>query len=151
LAIKQDGSTKGKGAFSNPWEKEGPNIFKFHKNPSTTVCIEAVTTYLANGVPLEETIKNCRDVRKFLSVRKVSGGAKDSNGFLGKAVRWYYRKDERGSFGYAKRNAKVSKSDGAKALMELPDKLPGDINYKWYVAECYSMLNDVGYLQRTLF
>ncbi|MGH7239029.1 MAG: hypothetical protein ACREHG_03075, partial [Candidatus Saccharimonadales bacterium] len=87
LAIKQDGSTKGKGAFANPWEKEGPNIFKFHKNPQTTVCIEAVTTYLANGVPLEETIKNCRDVRKFISVRKVSGGAKDSNGFLGKAVR----------------------------------------------------------------
>jgi hypothetical protein len=29
-------------------------------------------------------------------------------------------------------------------LMTLPDSLPDDVDYPWYVAEAVSLLNDVG-------
>lgn len=152
IALKEEGESKGKGAYANHWQKDEPNIFQFHKNPTTTICIEAVTELLDKGTPTIETVKACRDIRKFLSVRTVSGGAKDSSDvYLGKAVRWYYAKDEKGALAYSKRKAKVGKSDGAKPIMELPDALPDDIFYGWYEAECQRILNDLGYLQRSLF
>lgn len=153
LAIKTDGSVKGKGLYNNPWEKEGPNIFKLHKNPNTTIVIEAVIAQLRDGTPLEETIKACRDIRKFISVRKVTGGANDSDGeYLGKAIRWYYCKDTHGaSLGYKTSKNKVPKSEGSKPLMELPDEFPDDINYDWYIQEAEIVLIDIGYSQQTLF
>ena len=152
IALKEDGSSKGKGVYANHWTSDEPNIFKFHKNPTCTVCIEAVIARLADGTPLSDTIRACTDIRKFVAVRTVRGGANDRHGYLGKAVRFYYAVDETNStLQYAKRKAKVSKSDGAKALMELPERLPGDINYGWYINEAEVMLGELGYLQRGLF
>lgn len=153
VAIKDNGEVKSKGQYSNPWEKDGPNIFKLHKNPSTTIVIDAVIARLREGTPLEDTIKACRDIRKFIAVRKVTGGANDSDGeYLGKAIRWYYATDQhRATIGYKTSSNKVPKSEGAKPLMELPDELPDDINYDWYVQEAEIVLIDIGYSQQTLF
>lgn len=153
LAIKEDGSVKGKGLYNNPWEKPGRNVFKLHKNPSTTVVIEAVIGLLRDGVPVEHTIEACQDVRKFVSVRAVTGGAKQAGGdYLGKTVRWYYARDARAhQMNYKKSGNKVPKSEGSKPLMELPATLPGDINYDRYIMEARAMLADLGYAQRSLF
>ena len=49
--------------------------------------------FLRDGVPIRETIDNCSDIRKFITIRQVNGGAIDQHGnYLGKAVRWYYAK-----------------------------------------------------------
>lgn len=45
------------------------------KNPSDQIVSEAVTNFLDKGVPIAETILRCRDVRKFLRVKRVTGGA----------------------------------------------------------------------------
>ena len=66
---------KGKGAFANPWKHSEDKSDWLHKNPQTTICIEAIEDYLTTGTPIEDTIYRCRDVRKFVSVRKVKGGA----------------------------------------------------------------------------
>lgn len=121
------------------------------KNPTHTICIEAVIALLEKGTPLQETIHSCQDIRKFLVVRAVSGGAVDQNGYLGKAVRFYYAKGPKANLSYAKRKAKVSKSDGAKALMTLPATLPDDIDYSRYIAECHNILNEIGWLHKCLF
>jgi hypothetical protein len=121
------------------------------KNPTHTICIEAVLAHLEHGAPIEQTIRACTDIRKFLVVRAVAGGAVDADGYLGKAVRFYYAKGPKGSLSYAKRKAKVSKSDGAKQLMELPKEFPNDVDYMRYLAECHAILNEIGWLQRRLF
>jgi DNA polymerase elongation subunit (family B) len=153
IAIKLDGKVKGKGLYSNPWESKGPNIFKFHKNPSTTIVIEAMIALLRDNIPLAVTVRACRDITKFIAVRSVTGGANKENGvYLGKAVRWYYATEGRGKvLNYAKSGNKVPKTDGAKPLMELPDEFPSDVNYDWYIAEAMAALNSIGYGQRTLW
>jgi hypothetical protein len=56
-------------------------LFRLHKNPVTTVCIEAVEALLTKNIPIEDTIRSCKDIRKFISVRKVKGGAVKVHGY----------------------------------------------------------------------
>jgi DNA polymerase elongation subunit (family B) len=154
IAIKADGKVKGKGLYSCPWNgvTEGPPVFKLQKNPSTTIVIEAVIALLRDGTPLEDTIRNCTDITKFVAVRTVTGGASQNGVYIGKVVRWYYSRDSGQSvINYRKSGYKVPKSDDSKPLMELPDAFPSDVNYDWYIAEARNVLNNIGYGQRTLF
>ena len=152
IAIKTDGKVKGKGLYANPWEVAGANVFKLQKNPSTTIVIEAVTALLKDGTPLEETIQASTDIRKFVAVRTVTGGANQGGEYVGKVVRWYYSRDARNSvMNYKKSGNKVPKSDGSKSLMELPEVFPTDVNFDWYIAEARAALHNIGYGQRTLF
>ena len=66
VALKEKGGYKGKGAFSEP---------SISKNPQTAICVEAACAWLEYGTPVAETIMRCRDVRKFVTVRTVRGGA----------------------------------------------------------------------------
>lgn len=85
IAIKQtfkDGQwvetpdgTKNKGAYNNPWSSKKNMAERLHKNPTTTICVEAVEQYLMNATPIDHTIRGDKDVRKFLTVRSVKGGA----------------------------------------------------------------------------
>lgn len=73
VAVKLDGKIKGKGDYGNPWaEKDIRGIFM--KSPARTVCVEAVHAYLSKGTPVEETIAECRDIRKFVLCQSVNGG-----------------------------------------------------------------------------
>lgn len=67
--------TKCKGAYANPWNDPKNLAMRLHKNPTTTVCVEAVEAMLIKGVPLDHTIRAETDIRKFVTVRSVKGGA----------------------------------------------------------------------------
>ena len=54
---------------------------------------------------------------------------------LGKAISWYHSTATMTAIHYAKNNNKVPKSDGAKPVMNYPDKLPSDIDYQFYIQE----------------
>jgi DNA polymerase elongation subunit (family B) len=136
IAVKPDGSTKLKGAYANGG---------LQKNTTNEICVEAVIAFLVEDVPIETTINTCADVRKFITVRQVKGGAVYESEYLGKAVRWYYAQSEKRFISYQTNGNKVPRSDGARPLMQLPDSLPHDINYQWYIDEARSILNDVGY------
>ena len=133
IAVKENG-VKGKGAYA---------IGGLMKNPSNNICVEAVMDYLTKDIAIEETIKSCDDVTKFLTVRKVTGGAIFKGDLIGGAIRYYHSVDGE-VITYKKNGNKVPKSDGCKPLMDLPDSLPLDIDWQWYVENAYSLLNDLG-------
>lgn len=139
IAVKTNGSAKLKGAYA---------MAGLMKNPVNEICTEAVVLYLTLGVPLDFTIRRCKDVRKFLTVRACTGGAVKGDVFLGKAVRWYYAAGETGTINYRKNGNIVAKSLGAKPLMTLGGEFPQDIDYEWYIREAESILEDIGAIPR---
>lgn len=63
---KGDEPLKVKGSFARAG---------LSKNPTSEICIEAIEGLLVHGTPLEVTVRNCKDITKFVSVRTVKGGA----------------------------------------------------------------------------
>jgi hypothetical protein len=150
IAVKMDGKTKTKGAYC---ERGSAHNSVLSKNPEHLICSDAAQAFLAKGTPIEETVRNCRDVRRFVSVRQVTGGgvkvwSPDHVEFLGKTIRWYYGVDVPGEIVYAKNGNKVPKTDGARPLMELPadNAVPPDVDYDWYIAFAQRILVEVGAL-----
>lgn len=144
LAFKRDGEVKRKGAYA-----VSEAVGSGWPAPSNEICTTAVVAFLRDGIPLERTIRECTDIRQFVSIRRVNGGAVDADGTpLGKAVRWYYAKGVEGGLRYATNGNLVPDTEGARSCMELPDKLPGDIDYDWYVNKCKRMLLDIGWGSR---
>jgi hypothetical protein len=70
IAIKPSGEVKCKGAYAPP----DPGASGW-PNPTGGICVTAIIQYLQHGIDLEETIRKCRDIREFLYVRTVKGGA----------------------------------------------------------------------------
>lgn len=196
FAIKLDGTAKRKGEYSTAGLIE-------KKNPDAEICADAVAEFLSKGTPILYTVAACRDIRKFVKIQKVAGGAvklwgegprknalvremepvliangwtkaglKWTNGgrkwtkgeqltdavtaykscfdlqrpeYLGKVVRFYYGTHSPGSIIYNTNGNTVGLSYGAQPCMILPDELPGDIDYRWYLESCEKMLRDVGY------
>lgn len=136
VAIKTDGTWKAKGAYAPAG---------LAKNPTNEVCAEAVRKYLVDGTSVEDSLTGCTDIRKFLTLRQVNGGAVDQAGnFLGRAARWYYSTEVVGPIRYKVNGYTVARSEAARALMTLPDSIPADLDRAWYVREAYSILSDVG-------
>lgn len=135
---------KSKGALS---ERGSALNSVLSKNPETLICTDALLAYLVDGTPIEKTVRECRDFRRFVAVKNVKGGGEKNGEFLGKVVRWYYPKNETSYIAYVLSGNKVQKTDGARPVMDLPDALPEDINYDWYIEEAKSLLYDVGYLK----
>lgn len=137
IAVMEDKSDfKGKGIFAKPDLK---------KNPQSRICIDAIGELLLHNKPIAETIRACDDITKFITVRAVKGGAVKDGVFLGKAIRWYYSTQAQGEIVYAKSGNKVPKSDGAAPLMLLPQQLPEDVDYDYYVREANSILRAMGH------
>lgn len=132
---------KSKGAFADP--RVIPNILKV--NPANEISTDAVKLFLSKGIPLEETIKSCTDVTKFVTIRTVNGGALYEGKLVGKAIRWYYGKHEMDCMRYKTSGNKVPRSDGAVPLMELPNSIPDDMDFDWYINESNAILKNVGY------
>lgn len=67
--------------------------------------------------------------------------------YLGKVIRWYYGNNAPGPIIYNISGNQVSLSYGAQPCMTLPDELPVDIDYDWYLAKCEDILKDIGYTE----
>jgi len=137
LAIKGDGTHKGKGIFAET---------SLTKSPQADVCINAVIGNITTGVAIDDAIRGCDDVRQFLSVRQVKGGAEQDKKYLGKVVRWVYTYNG-STINYVKNGNKVPKSDGSKPVMTIYDTLNWSeiIDLQKYTDEAYDILHSVGY------
>lgn len=141
IAVKKGGGFKVKGAYS---ERGSAGDSVLSKNPESLICNDAVVKFLTEGIPVAETIYNCRDIRRFVSVRTVKGGAVKDGEYLGKAIRWYYSTEISGEIVYALTGNKVPKSDNARPCMELPAEFPHDLNFAHYEREALAILREIG-------
>jgi hypothetical protein len=140
IAVKEDGSATLKGSYA----KTG-----LQKNPTNQICVDAVIALLTTGAPIETTIRSCCDIRRFVTVRNVSGGAVKDGVYLGKSIRWYYREGEESEIVYANNGNTVPRSMGACPLMDLPKEFPSDVDFGWYEREANRILIDIGYSQKS--
>jgi hypothetical protein len=67
IAIKSQGEPKRKGEYAKSGLIE-------KKNPDVEICGEAVAAFLKDGIPIVYTVAACKDIRKFVTVRAVTGG-----------------------------------------------------------------------------
>ena len=152
IAVKPDGKAKLKGPISNPWAVNDVRGMLM-KNPAMTIVTDAVVALITKGTSLEETIYGCTDIKKMVTVVNVKGGGTWGGEYLGKVVRYYWAhggepilyKEPHPTTGNFK---KVSKSEGCRPLMDLPDEFPSDVDYDRYVAAAREVLMDIGYDDR---
>ena len=143
FAVKLDGSVKKKGPWAEVGSQSGTQL---DTNPQILICTDAVEALLSKGTPIEQTIRECQNFTRFVTVRQAKApGAHWKGEYLGKVLRWYYAKGETGCIQTVAHNSKVADSDGAKPAMDLPEVLPDDIDYGWYERKCKEMLEDIGY------
>ena len=131
IAITTDNKIKTKGVFANTG---------LNKNPSFPIIQKAVIAYFNRMTPPEQTVRDCTDVTDFLCVRTVKGGAQYRGAVLGKVVRWYRSWLSAETINYATNGNKVPLSDASVPLMDLPDTLPADIDYEWYIDEARKLI-----------
>jgi hypothetical protein len=140
FAIKTNGKVKRKGCFK---------VGGLMKNVDRPIVYTSVINYLKNGTSIEDTVNGCADPSQFVSIRKVTGGAKWNGEEIGKAIRYYASTE---SFfidpciHYVLNGNKVPKSTGCRPLMEMGGSVPGDINYQVYIDEAKKLLREVGYV-----
>lgn len=156
IAIKADGTAKRKGALANHWNPKSPDYDPVReglkKNPQMTICSDAVLAFLQHGMPIEETIRGCQDIREFVTVIKADGGATWREGYLGKVVRYYWSTAgdpiiKVKAHPTTGNRPKVPKTDGCRPIMTLPDdySVPADLDYRRYIEEAQSILANIGY------
>jgi hypothetical protein len=136
IALKTDGSVKTKGEY-------GSGLL-LHKNPYQAICSRAVIDHLLFDADIAATITECQDIRQFLCVRSVKGGATYHGDPIGKVVRWYYSTQEEEALLYKTNGYLVPKSLHARPCVVLPDAIPEDLDRQYYITEAYSMLADLG-------
>lgn len=138
IAVMLNGKTKGKGVFAAP---------SLGKNPDCQIVYDAVAARIAGNVPIERTIRKCDDIRRFVTIRRVTGGALWRGENIGKAIRYYYASSVPSDevIRYVKNGNKVPLSEGTRPLMQLPDEFPDDVNYDVYLAAANKLLSEVGY------
>lgn len=135
IAIKTNGDVKLKGAYAES---------SIAKNPVNMVCTEAVVAYLTKGVSIEDTIKNNSDIRNFITLRNVKGGAVKDGEYLGKTVRYYHSNSTNTAIIYANSGNLVPMSNNCRPLQKLPKAIPVDLDWQWYINEAYRILKDIG-------
>lgn len=118
------------------------DVYPLKWNPTCEVCQEALIEYLATGRPIEDYVRSCTDMRKFVEVKNVTGGGVKDGVYLGKAVRWYYSTECPGEIVYAKNGYAVARTEGARPCMDLPETLPPDLDFAYYVERAMAMLGD---------
>jgi len=154
IAIKEDGKAKHKGPG---WtgRHDGDMRMQLMKNPSMEIVRLAVGKYLSDGTPIEDTIRAGRDVRDFVTVVQAQGGGTWKGSYLGKVVRYYWSTDGeeilyKNPHPTTGNYKKVSKTDGCRPLMELPDDhaVPADVDYSAYIVAAKELLMDIGFDRR---
>ena len=144
IACKTDGTFKLKGAYAEP-----EPVASSWPSPHNQICITAACDFLEHGIPIDMTIKSCGDIRQFIEVRNVAGGATWRGEYLGRAVRWYKAIGGEPIF-YKKENKKaghnkVAGTDGGRPLMLMDGTIPDDIDIDAYIAEAAAIVKEVGW------
>ena len=151
FAIAEDDSVKEKGMFIT--------TVKLGKGLTPKIIPKAVINFFKNGVPVEETIKGCQDIRDFLMSEKtgkqwhVEYNNKEqqrTNRFYAStngAYLWKWKGED------AKQYQNMLTASGVTLLNYLDDKPIEErkINYRYYIMEAYKIIRELKPLQMSLW
>jgi hypothetical protein len=136
VAIKTNGEVKTKGAYG-----EG---LPLHKNPYAQICSRAVIAHLKSGKSCDTTVRECHDIRAFVCIRTVKGGALHHDTPIGRIIRWYYSTFEDEAILYKDNGHLVPNTYGAAPAILMPNGIPDDLDRDWYIRTANEMLADLG-------
>lgn len=136
VAIDANGKAKRKGWFGETG---------LAKNAEGEIIMDAIVNLLRDGTPVVNTIMSCKDIRKFVCIKRAKGGAAWNGEPLGKVVRWYYTTEQVPEILIIETGGRVGKTGGGRPLMELPDELPNDIDYEAYITKAEKLLEKLAY------
>ena len=169
FAITEDNKVKEKGMFIT--------TVKLGKGLTPKIIPKAVINFFKDGVPVEETIKGCQDIRDFLMSEKTGKQwhveymreeqqrtnrfyASTDGGYLWKWKYTGYSEGEvlEGPYGQtsiAKEKAyqNMLTASGVTLLNKFDDKPIEErkINYRYYIMEAYKIIRDLKPLQLSLW
>lgn len=119
---------------------------------------EAVNKYLSDGIPVEETIKNCKDLNKFLTYQKVNKKFKVeyNNKFIPRINRYYVATNGFNLFKVDPTTKKyISLLSGVGVIIvnnfNEVKEFPKNINYQYYISEANKIITPFKYKQLSLF
>lgn len=154
FAITEDNKVKEKGMFIT--------TIKLGKGLTPKIIPKAVISFFKDGIPVEDTIKNCTDIRDFLMSEKTGKQwhveymneeqqrtnrfyASTNGGYLWK---WKYSNDSD-----AKSYQNMLTASGVTLLNKFDDKpiKKRKINYRYYIMEAYKIIRDLKPLQLSLW
>ena len=154
FAITEDNKVKEKGMFIT--------TVKLGKGLTPKIIPKAVINFFKDGVSVEDTIKNCTDIRDFLMSEKTGKQwhveymneeqqrtnrfyASTNGGYLWK---WKYSNDSN-----IKSYQNMLTASGVTLLNKFDDKPIEErkINYRYYIMEAYKIIRDLKPLQLSLW
>lgn len=143
-------------------EKKGMFITEpvLGKGLAPTIIPEAVINYFVNGIPIENTIKQCQDIRKFIMSQRVDRKFKVeyNDKYIQRISRWYASTN--GYFLYTVdesvkpfRYTNLLKKSGVTIVNKLEDVPISErkINYAYYISEARKIINQLQCRQLDLF
>lgn len=163
FAITEDDKVKEKGMFIT--------TVKLGKGLTPKIIPKAVINFFKNGVPVEETIKGCKDIRDFLMSEKtgkqwhVEYNNKEqqrTNRFYAStngAYLWKWKEKDTNRFDISipcpteKQYQNMLTASGVTLLNYLDDKPIEErkINYRYYITEAYKIIRELKPLQMSLW
>lgn len=140
-------------------EKKGMFITdtKLGKGLTPTIIPEAIIKYFVDGVPVEQTIKECKDIKKFVmgqrvdkkftvehgdqKVQRINRFYASTNGF------YLFKVKEDGSY------ANMLTKSGVTILNNYDEtpEMPNNINYAYYTSEARKVVENLKCRQLSLF
>lgn len=154
FAITEDNKVKEKGMFIT--------TIKLGKGLTPKIIPKAVISFFKDGISVEDTIKNCTDIRDFLMSEKTGKQwhveymneeqqrtnrfyASTNGGYLWK---WKYSNDSD-----IKSYQNMLTASGVTLLNKFDDKPIEErkINYRYYIMEAYKIIRDLKPLQLSLW
>lgn len=148
IAITEDGKFKAKGAYTCDLSRKNKNRESLMGNCKFEICNEAAMLFLRDETPIEKTIRNCKDINKFVAIQKVNKGAVKDKVYLGKVIRWYMKVNEFGQICNASSGNRIPDTAGGYPIMNFTE-FPNDIDYGYYIQRSIGILKDVGYFKDT--
>ena len=134
---------------------------KLGKGMQPMIIPEALNRYFADGIPVEQTIRECRDLNKFITYQKTDKkfSVEYNNKLISRINRYYVSTN--GPFlykcevidGKRERYTNMLKASGVTIVNNLDDikEFPNNINYEYYITECNKILSPFIHKQLSLF
>lgn len=154
FAITEDNKVKEKGMFIT--------TVKLGKGLTPKIIPKAVINFFKDGISVEDTIKNCTDIRDFLMSEKtgkqwhveyMNEEQQRTNRFYASTNGGYLWKWKYSNNSDAKSYQNMLTASGVTLLNKFDDKPIEErkINYRYYIMEAYKIIRDLKPLQLSLW